>query len=202
MKLLFYLGFRNLYRQKRRNILLGIAIAFGTMILIMANSYSRGLSDILLNKMIVYMTGHIDLAIMEKSRQWNLVIRDKDKFIRLIRQTVSGVDEILETVTDLTRVIGNGHSENMMLVGLETEKNKMKPEDIEYFNTRLDQGSLENFNLTDLENPVLLYADKARTLNHLQLNQVSALRIVGEISQIGRVLPAAPFFLKKRAGPA
>ena len=58
LKLLNSLAFRNLIRQRRRNLLLGVAIAFGTMILILANSFSRGITDTLLNKIVVQMTGH------------------------------------------------------------------------------------------------------------------------------------------------
>lgn len=57
MSMLLKISLRNLLRQKRRNVLLGIGIAFGMSILIMANSFAHGLSDILLNKIIKFMTG-------------------------------------------------------------------------------------------------------------------------------------------------
>lgn len=49
MGLIFRLSLRNLFRQKRRNLLLGIGISFGMMILVVANSFSHGLVDVLIN---------------------------------------------------------------------------------------------------------------------------------------------------------
>ena len=40
MFLLFRLSLRNLFRQKRRNLLLGSAMAIGVMLLVVANSFS------------------------------------------------------------------------------------------------------------------------------------------------------------------
>lgn len=49
MKMLLNLSLRNLLRQKRRNIMLGVAIGIGVAILTMAGSFSRGISDIMFN---------------------------------------------------------------------------------------------------------------------------------------------------------
>ena len=59
MNVILKISLRNLLRQKRRNLLLGSGIAFGMCLLVLANAFSHGISDILLNKMIVYMTGHM-----------------------------------------------------------------------------------------------------------------------------------------------
>ena len=47
MPVLFNISFRNLVRQKRRNVLLGITIAFGAMVLVLANAFSHGISKVL-----------------------------------------------------------------------------------------------------------------------------------------------------------
>jgi acyl-CoA reductase-like NAD-dependent aldehyde dehydrogenase len=53
------IAFRNLVRQFRRNLLLGIGIAISMCILVVTASFTNGLTDILFNKVMVYMTGHI-----------------------------------------------------------------------------------------------------------------------------------------------
>ena len=42
MGIISKISFRNLTRQKRRNILLGFGIGFGMSILVIANSFSNG----------------------------------------------------------------------------------------------------------------------------------------------------------------
>ena len=50
---------RNLVRQKRRNILLGVCIVVSMAVLVLTSSFTNGLSDIIFNKLMVLMTGHI-----------------------------------------------------------------------------------------------------------------------------------------------
>ena len=65
------------------------------MILVMANSFSRGISDNLFNRMVVYMTGHMSVTVMEESSNQNRpIIRDKDRIIRMIRKNVNDIKGI------------------------------------------------------------------------------------------------------------
>ena len=73
---LLQISFRNFLRQKRRNILLGIAIAFGVMVLTVANAFSQGISDNLLNRVVIYMTGHIRVNVMENGRYMTPIVRN------------------------------------------------------------------------------------------------------------------------------
>ncbi|MDH5721075.1 MAG: ABC transporter permease [Spirochaetia bacterium] len=166
MKLILSLGLRNLLRNKRRNILLGTAIAFGMTILITANSFSRGISDILLNKMIVYMTGHMDVSLHEKSKHQLSIIRDKEKVIKAVKENIDGVKEIVENVFTFARVVGNKKSENMVLVGFKTDEKEMSSEEFkDFFETKLIQGDIKDINNKEYENPVIVYSDKLDSLN-------------------------------------
>jgi ABC-type lipoprotein release transport system permease subunit len=160
MKLIFFLAFRNLFRQKRRSLLLGVAITFGMMILVIANSFSRGISDNIFNRMIVYMAGHMEVSIMENSKQYSRVIRDKERFISLIRKNVPDIKEIVEAIGTLTRVVGNGKSELSVVVGIIDNK-----ENRDYFNQYFVAGNINDFYSNKIENPTILYEDKARALN-------------------------------------
>jgi ABC-type lipoprotein release transport system permease subunit len=159
MKLILSLGLRNLLRQKRRSFFLGIAIAFGMMILIMANSFSHGITDNLLNKMVVYMTGHMSVSMMEESSQNRRIIRDRDRIRRVIRENVGDIKSVDEAVATFARLIGNARGDNTIVVGVEID-----PEFGEYLGQNIIKGSLKDFTSGGLENPVIVYSDKAKLL--------------------------------------
>ncbi len=159
MKLILSLGFRNLFRQKRRTILLGAAMAFGMMILVIANSFALGISDNLFNRMIVYMAGHVEISIMKESKQWERIIRDKERFISLISKNIPDIRQIEESVGILTNAIGNGKSELSFIVGQDNNTGM-----INYFKQFLIDGSIDEYVKGNKENPAIFYEDKAKAL--------------------------------------
>ena len=167
LKLLNSIAFRNLIRQRRRNLLLGVAIAFGTMILILANSFSRGITDTLLNKLVVQMTGHLELAVIERARAQNLLMRDRTLYLDLLQKNLPDVREIAENVAVFSRAIGIGKGENVIVVPVELGdgKNIANSTDSEYLLSRAKEGKLEDLASAQYENPVAIFGDKAKTLN-------------------------------------
>ncbi|HOT44222.1 MAG TPA: FtsX-like permease family protein [Spirochaetota bacterium] len=159
MKLILSLSLRNLLRQKRRNAFLGIAIGFGMMILVMANAFSYGISDTLFNRLIVYMAGHMNLTAMEESNKQKRVIRDKDRFIGLIKANVEGIDKVWEAIGVFSRVIGNAKGDNAIIVNTEIDQ-----EFYDYFGQNIVEGNIRDFTGDRLENPVLVYSSKAKSL--------------------------------------
>lgn len=161
MKLNMMIAFRNLIRQKKRNIMLGIAIAFGTMILVMATSFASGITDTLFNKIIVYMTGHIRVSITEKMKYKELITRDKDRIITIITNSIEGIDYIEEEITTFSSGVGNGKSELFPLIGVTGTKGFLD----EYIGTSIVEGNPGDYTNKDIENPILLSASKAKALN-------------------------------------
>ncbi len=159
MKLILSLSLRNLLRQKRRNFFLGTAIGFGMMILVMANAFSYGISDTLFNRMIVYMAGHMNITAMEESNKQKRMIRDKERFIKLIKKNVDGIDKVYEAIGVFSRVIGNAKGDNAIIVNTIIDR-----EFYEYFGQNLVAGNLKDFTGNKIENPVILYSSKAKTL--------------------------------------
>ncbi len=159
MKLILSLSLRNLLRQKRRNFFLGSAICFGMMILVMANAFSYGISDTLFNRMIVYMAGHMNITAMEESNKQKRVIRDRDRFIKLINKNVDGIDKVYEAIGVFSRVIGNAKGDNAIIVNTIIDN-----EFYEYFGQNLVAGNIKDFIGDKLENPVILYSSKAKSL--------------------------------------
>ena len=158
MNMIFKISFRNLVRQKRRNILLGSGIAFGMCILIIANSFSHGISDILLNKVIVNITGHIMVSRIERSKELYGMIRDKERIKQVILEHVDGVKDIQEDVSTYGRGLGNGSAAFLALMGME-------PGEAFYQKIDVVSGDLADLTNPDIENPVVIYEQMAEDLN-------------------------------------
>jgi len=167
IKFLFSISFRNLLRQKRRNILLGSAMAFGVMILVIASSFAAGVSDVLFNKIVVYVAGHINVGVTEGRGVMRSVIRDKARFIELLKREAGGdlvrIDEGLGT---MVRAIGNGRTENMVLVGVDSKSELSEQEQSEFEESfNMQEGKWQDLHSTEFENPLILSKEKAEILN-------------------------------------
>jgi ABC-type lipoprotein release transport system permease subunit len=159
MRLILALSLRNLLRQKRRNLFLGIAICFGMMILVLAISFSHGLTDTLLNRVVVYIAGHMSVVMMEDSNKDRRIIRDKERIATIVKSNVKDIKKIWESIGVFARVIGNSRADNAIIVGRLPDKDFL-----EYLGQNLLEGNLGDFTSGAIENPVILYSNKAKTL--------------------------------------
>jgi len=162
------LSFRNLIRQRRKNLLLGAAIAFGTMTLIVATSFVAGITDTLFNRVIVYMTGHIELNMSENGSQYYSVHRRPELMKQLIERHITGIKEIREGVAVFGRGIGNGKSDNILMVGVPEKNNSL------FTQYDVVNGDLDTFNNRDIRNPIVISESKAR---YLRLKVGDTLRV-------------------------
>jgi ABC-type lipoprotein release transport system permease subunit len=176
---LLRLSLRNLFRQKRRSLLLGSAMAIGVALLVLANAFSNGLTDIMMNKVLRWVTGHVTISVNEQSRMMSPVFRDKRvfDFIRAEFKDVLLEDE--EAIGTMVRAIGNGKADNLILVGVnidtsQKQDQKARKEMEESF--RLVEGQWADINDPKYENPVIISADRGRYLN-VKLHDVLKLRL-------------------------
>ena len=156
------ISLRNLVRQKRRNILLGIGIAFGTCILVVANAFSYGLSDVLLNKLIAVIAGHIIVAGTEKyeggDKKEIKIIRDQARIKQAILDNVAGVERADENVGIYARGIGKGAAEFIVLVGVQPTKEFYQEMDVK-------EGTLTDLENPAFDNPIIVFDQMAEWLN-------------------------------------
>lgn len=175
VRLLLTISIRNLFRQKRRNILLGIAIAVGVMILVVARSFSAGITDILFNKIAVRVAGHISVAFNEEGKLYRTIFRDRERILSLLKTNLSDVREIEEALGIFNRVIGNGKSDNSILVGVDLSQHlseETRKEIEESF--RMLTGDFNDLGNEKIENPVILSEEKAK---YLRVGKGDILRI-------------------------
>jgi ABC-type lipoprotein release transport system permease subunit len=208
MTTIITIALRNLLRQKRRNILLGIAIAFGMMILVLANSFSHGISDVIFNKILRYTSGHVSVAFSRNGNIYRMLFKDGDRMMAIAKQTIPDVAGMQEAIGIMARAIGNGANDNVIMVGMDpkgTGSKKDKEEAAENF--KMITGSFKDLTRTDVENPVLLAESKAKSLNvkkddilRVRFQDVNGQNQAGRLTVVGIFKPAnvfmsAPIFL-------
>ena len=174
MNVILKISLRNLLRQKRRNILLGVAMAFGTMILVLASSFSHGISDVLFNKIVVYVAGHVSVGFSENGNMYRQVFHDGDRMVAIVKKELSDITQIQEALGVFSRAIGNGKSDNVVMVGVDLKQTinvkqsdeVKRKEQAEYKqNFKMVEGDFLDLNKPGVENPVALSQEKAKYLN-------------------------------------
>lgn len=158
MKLVLVIALRNFLRQRRRNILLGSAIAFGIMILTLANAFSKGITENLLNEIVIYVAGHIKVQAVEQGRYMTPIIRDREHVLKVVSQNITGISYTSEEVAGFCRAVGNGKGDYVYIVGI-------KPSQGFYNQFNLIKGNYRNFENQDIVNPLIVTQQKAKSLN-------------------------------------
>jgi putative ABC transport system permease protein len=158
LRIVLAISARNLVRQFRRNLLLGICIAVGMAILVVTASFTSGLTDILFNKVMVYMTGHIRVVEDSYSNRRSDVIRDMPRFIQTIKENVPGIVRIDEVVSTFGRSVGNGKTGMMALVGIAKDSDFYK-------DTQLEEGHTQDIFKPDVFPGLIMYKNAAKDIN-------------------------------------
>ena len=174
--MLLNLSLRNLLRQKRRNLMLGIAIAIGVAILTMAYSFSHGISDIMFNKIVSYVSGHVSINVNEGFGKRVPVFRDKERLLAILEKYTEKTDEIDEGVGVFTRAIGNGRADNLVLVGVDTTKALTEEQMQEYDESfNVIDGNFEDLHTSPAANATIISKEMAGSLN-VKKNDVISIR--------------------------
>lgn len=147
-------AYRNLFRQKQKSIFLGSAMALGFALFLTANAFTSGLSDILFNRVIIFMTGHIGLHRSEDASLLRSIHRDQASAMAFLKTHLTGVRNIRESITVFARAVGNAQSDMVMLVGV-------NPDFIDTLG--IASGNVSLFE-EDKIIPVVLAEDKAKFL--------------------------------------
>jgi ABC-type lipoprotein release transport system permease subunit len=174
MNFLIKMSLRNLLRQKRRNLLLCMAMVVGITILVVCGSFSHGISDVLLNRIIASMNGHVSIQFAEAG-SYNKQVFHNGAFVdSVIKKNVREIDKIEEGIVVFGRIIGKGKSDNVMLQGISDDEINNRSG----ANTKglsMVEGRLSDLSRTDVENPICISFDKAEYL-HVTLGDVIRVR--------------------------
>jgi ABC-type lipoprotein release transport system permease subunit len=175
MMQILQLSFRNLVRQKRRNILLGIAIAFGAMVLILVNAYSHGISKVLFERIVRYTNGHASISYMRNGNMMNQVFHDDERIKAAIKKEAPEAIRADEAIGIFGRAIGNGVADNVIMVGVDLSASLSAQEMKEFeSNFKMLSGSFEDLRDSSKGVPVVLAKQKA---DYLKVKVGDALRV-------------------------
>ncbi|MBN2036786.1 MAG: ABC transporter permease [Chitinispirillaceae bacterium] len=209
MPLITNIAFRNLVRQKRRSLLLGIAIAFGAMVLILASAFSHGITKVLFERIVKYTNGHVSVSFMKNGNMMNQVFHDGDMMWDVVKKHSPEGARFDEAIGVFGRAIGNGVADNVILVGVDVSQNLTREELEEYeANFEMIHGSFEALNDKSKGTPVVLAEQKAKYLK-LKIGDILKVRFTGvnnqmasaKLTVVGIFKPAnafmaAPIFLE------
>lgn len=166
MGLMTRLSLRNLFRQKRRNFFLGLGITFGMMILVIANSFSNGVVDVLINDITAYAFGHLVIEGIPGNSSFK-IIRDRPYIEALIKESVKPDDllHINENLSIMVHAVGNGEEDNIGLAGYTPQNIKNK--DDFFYNKSLSivQGDYREYFSTKIQYPVIVSEEIVKSLN-------------------------------------
>lgn len=166
MKQVLSISFRNLVRQKRRNLLLGIAIAFGAMVLILATALSHGITRVMFERIVRYATGHVSVSYVRGGNMMTMVFHDDARIRDAIKKAAPEAVRTEEGAGFWGRAIGNGVADNVMLVGIDMSLKVTEKEMKEYeSNFKMISGSFDALKDKSAGIPVLLAEQKAKYLN-------------------------------------
>lgn len=165
MGLIYRLSLRNLLRQKKRNLLLGIGIAFGMMILVVANSFSHGMVDVLIKDIVSNAFGHLVVQASQGNSSYTM-IRDKERIMQVVKANIKSEDlvGVGENLGMFCQAVGNGASDNIMVVGVSVQSAKERKEFFNDFFT-LKQGNFDEYFSKNIEYPVIISEQTAKSLN-------------------------------------
>jgi ABC-type lipoprotein release transport system permease subunit len=208
MNYLFQISLRNLLRQKRRNFLLGVAIAFGTLVLIMASAFSHGISEVLFNEIIVYVSGHVSINFSDNGNGFAQVFHDGPRVLDMVKKEVPEMRTVQESMGVMARAIGNGKSDNVIMVGIDLKSGDEKDAQDAEKNFKMIVGNFMDLGDSTIENPVVLSEQKAKYLNvkkgdiiRVRYKTVNGQDQASRITVVGVFKPAnmfmsAPVFLE------
>lgn len=166
MHFILKISLRNLFRQRRRSVLLGTAIAFGTAILVLANAFAHGISEVLFNEIVAYVAGHASLSFTKGGNVSTQVFPDGARIKAIVNKTLPDVIRMDEAIGVFSRAIGNGKADNVILVGMDPQE-EVGSEESEKLqkNFKLIEGSFDALSDTTIEHPLALSEEKAKYLN-------------------------------------
>ncbi|MEY2988481.1 MAG: hypothetical protein RJB13_2002 [Pseudomonadota bacterium] len=220
------IAFRNLFQAKRRTLLLGSAIAFVSLLLLLLLSISKGVSNRLIEASTLTSTGHVNIAGFYKQRANSAtpLITNREEIRALVRANVPDLALVTDRARGWGRLIGPGGSFNTGLNGVILEEadflNEVKlAEQSEYKKDGEERvtGNIANFGQP---NSILIFAAQAKKLgvdvgdtltfiteanggqaNSVDLTVVAVARDMGFLSNFSVFVPRQTVLDLDRRGP-
>lgn len=112
---------RNLLQARRRSILLGLALAMVTFLLVLLLALSQGLSDTIIESATTLSSGHVNLAGFYKttSRQGYPMITDTERLREIVRESTPELDYFIDRHRGWGKVVSERASLQAVFSGVD-----------------------------------------------------------------------------------
>jgi len=169
---ILFIGLRNLLRQKRRNIFLGLGVAVGMIFLVLTGSFTRGLRDVVIEKWLTGMNGHIQIAVLGNVNdlfgRGRGYFKDRSIVEDVLSSYSNDIKYYYSDASAFVRLIGNKKSDLIQIAGSE-----MSSELFDFLKV-VEGNPWDATNTSRYENPILISIDKAKYLKVGLYDKVSA----------------------------
>ncbi len=169
---LFSVALKNLLRQKRRNIFLGLGVAIGILILVFAGSFTKGLKDVIIDTWFTGMNGHIQISVIgnvnDMYGRGKNYFKDRTLVEDIVLTYTNEIDYYRSDASAFVRLLGNKKSDLVQIVGVEVNQGF-----VDFLNV-VEGNGWDLTNTAKYENPIALTVDKATYLKVKLYDKVSA----------------------------
>ncbi|MFZ4579076.1 MAG: ABC transporter permease [Myxococcota bacterium] len=123
---LLLISLRNLFQHRRRTLLLGSAIAFVTMLLVLLSSLFNGMQDTMLRSATTLMTGHVNIGGFYKITAGSAapVVTNYAKIEQIVRREIKGLDNVVVRGRGFGKVISDTTSLQGAINGIDITHEK------------------------------------------------------------------------------
>jgi ABC-type lipoprotein release transport system permease subunit len=158
MKTLLLIAIRNLLQNRKRSLLLGIAIAMVTALLVLLSSLLNGMQDTMLSNATTLSSGHVNVAGFFKITSGTAapVVTHYEKLEQVVRTATPGVSSIVERGRGWAKIISDTGTIQAAIAGIDIGRETRFREAVQ-----VETGSLDG-----LKDPhsVMIFAEQARRL--------------------------------------
>jgi len=170
MGIFFQIAFRNLIQSRRRSVLLSLAVAIVTALLVLLNSLSAGISSNLVSAATTLSAGHINVAGFYKAKPSDSspIVTNKDE-LREVLMTTPGLDYLIDRHRGWAKVVSATGSIQAGLYGIEAAQEEVLFRSLQLAARRdyVEGGDAKTLgNPRDLAQPntTMLFATQAKRL--------------------------------------
>lgn len=123
MRMLATIALRNLIKAGRRTVLLSVAIASVTMLLVMMLSLTEGIRTSVVRSATVLLSGHVNVAGFFKATPSDIepIVLDAPAIKKIVARNTPGVTSVVDRTQGFARIISPTDSLQTLIMGIDIE---------------------------------------------------------------------------------
>lgn len=121
MKMISIIAFRNIIKAGRRSLLVSVAIASVTMLLVLMMSLTEGIRTSVIRSATVLLSGHVNVAGFFKATPSNVepVVLEQEKLKKLVAEHTPEVTSVVDRTQGFARIISPTDTLQSLIMGVD-----------------------------------------------------------------------------------